>query len=67
MIRLSGIIEGTVFNSSTANRVHTYGAVYQKVARECEPYFNAIIFLRYYLKNLLRRLMAASNSLGLMW
>lgn len=56
-----------VFYSSMENRVHTYDAVYQQIARECEPYFNAIIFLMCYLKNLLRRLMAASKALGLMW
>ena len=34
-----------VFYSSIENRVHTYGAVYQKVARECEPCFYANFLL----------------------
>lgn len=29
--------------SSIENRVHTYSAVYQKVARECEPYFIGVV------------------------
>ena len=31
------------FDFSTANRVHTYGTVYQLFARECEPCFSGVL------------------------